>query len=221
MEELPSPSAVTTERRSASYGWVIVAACFLMIFVTYGLIYSYSVFFKPLAAAFNWDRASVSMIYSLAVVIRGASAIGVGWLADKYGARIVMVFCGVMMAAGYLLSSRVTGLWQFFFTYAVIEAIGMSGAWGICTAVPPAGSRKTAASFWASWSPGPGLGTLLIVPFAERMVAAYEWSQAFVICGIAAGAITVISALFLRNPPAFPTVSGKKSRCPAQPFPGL
>ncbi len=214
MEELPSPSAVTTERRSASYGWVIVAACFLMIFITYGLIYSYSVFFKPLAAAFNWDRASVSMIYSLAVVIRGASAIGVGWLADKYGARIVMVFCGVMMAAGYLLSSRVTGLGQFFFTYAVIEAIGMSGAWGICTAVPARWFEKNRGIILGIVVAGSGLGTLLIVPFAERMVAAYQWSQAFVICGIAAGAITVISALFLRNPPALPTVSGKNEPLP-------
>ena len=78
--------------RPFNYGWVIVAAGFLMIFITYGLIYSYSVFFKPLAEHFQWDRASVSLIYSLAVIIRGASAIGVGWLADKNSPRWVMVF---------------------------------------------------------------------------------------------------------------------------------
>lgn len=197
----PTSATSIIGKQSNRYGWVIVAACALMIFVTYGLIYSYSVFFKPLAAHFQWDRASVSLIYSLAVVIRGASAIGVGWLADKYSARWVMVFCGLMMAAGYLLSSRVTGLWQFFFTYAVIEAIGMSGAWGICTTVPSRWFSKNRGTILGIVVAGSGIGTLSIIPLCERIVSSYDWSRAFVICGIGAGVLMVASALFLRNPP--------------------
>ena len=197
-----APASLQVSPRPNRYGWVIVAACALMIFVTYGLIYSYSVFFKPLAAHFQWDRAAVSMVYSFAVVIRGASAIGIGWLADRYSSRWVMVFCGLMMAAGYLLSSRVTGFGQFFLTYAVIEAIGMSGAWGVCTAVPSRWFTKNRGMILGLVVAGSGLGTLLIVPIAERLVNAYQWSQAFVICGIGAGALMVVSALFLRNPPA-------------------
>lgn len=200
MQDLPSTSTIAGERRVFNYGWVIVGASSLMIFITYGLIYSYSVFFKPLAEYFQWDRSSVSMVYSLAVIIRGASAIGIGWLADKYSPRWVMVFCGLMMATGYLLSSRVTGLWQFFFTYAVIEAIGMSGTWGICTAMPARWFTKNRGLVLGIATAGSGVGTLLIVPFAERIVAAYGWSQAFVICGLGAGVIMVVSALFLQNP---------------------
>ena len=44
------------------YGWVIVAACTLMITVGYGLMYSYSVFFKPMQAYFNWDRSMISLV---------------------------------------------------------------------------------------------------------------------------------------------------------------
>jgi MFS family permease len=195
------PSIPASGKRSFNYGWVVVGACAAMIFVTYGLIYSYSVFFKPLAVHFQWDRAAVSLIYSLAVIIRGAAAIGTGWLADKYGSRKIMIFCGLVMAAGYLLSSQVTNLWQFFFTYAVIEAIGMSGAWGICTAVPSRWFTKNRGLVLGITVAGSGLGTLLIVPFAERLVSVYDWSQAFVICGIGAGALMVASALFLREPP--------------------
>ncbi len=197
-------------RRAFNYGWVIVAACCLMIFVTYGLIYSYSVFFKPLAAYFNWDRASVSLIYSLAVIIRGAAAIGTGWAADKYGPRKVMIFCGILMAIGYLLSSRVSALWQFFLTYAVIEAIGMSGTWGVCTAMPARWFAKNRGLALGIATAGSGAGTLVIVPFAERMVASYGWSQAFVICGIGAGVLMVIGALLLRNPPAVPLPTDQK-----------
>ena len=173
----------------------------MMIFVTYGLIYSYSVFFKPLADYFQWDRAAVSLIYSLAVIIRGAAAIGTGWLADKYGARKIMVFCGLMMAAGYLLSSRVTTLWQFFLTYAVIEAIGMSGIFGIGTALASRWFTRNRGLALGIVASGSGLGTLLIVPAAERLVNAVEWSQTFIICGAAAGVLMVAAALFLRAPP--------------------
>jgi MFS family permease len=208
------PSVPASGKRSFNYGWVVVGACATMIFVTYGLIYSYSVFFKPLAAHFQWDRAAVSLIYSLAVIIRGAAAIGTGWLADKYGSRKVMVFCGLIMAAGYLLSSRVTSLWQFFFTYAVIEAIGMSGAWGICTAVPSRWFSKNRGLVLGITVAGSGLGTLLIVPFAERLVTVYDWSQAFVVCGIGAGVVMVASALFLREPPV-PAITTAKENGPA------
>jgi len=187
--------------RSTGYGWVIVAACGLMIFITYGLIYSYSVFFKPLAESFQWDRATVSLIYSLATIIRGAAAIGTGWLADRYGGRKVMIFCGVMIGAGYLLSSQIETLWQFFLTYAVVEAIGMSGIFGIGTALVTRWFVKNRGLALGIVASGSGLGTFLIVPSAERLVAAMEWGPAFVVIGIAAGSLMVIGALLLRPPP--------------------
>jgi len=203
----PYPDGADT--RSTGYGRVIVTACALMIFVTYGLIYSYSVFFKPLAEAFQWDRATVSLIYSLATVIRGAAAIGTGWLADRYGGRKVMVFCGLMMGAGYLLSSRIENLWQFFLTYAVVEAIGMSGIFGIGTALVTRWFVKNRGLALGIVASGSGLGTFLIVPSAERLVAAMEWGPAFVVIGIAAGSLMVIGALLLRPPPeTVPSPSG-------------
>jgi MFS transporter, OFA family, oxalate/formate antiporter len=201
MEENTSWGEEGTTQRPSNYGWVIVAACSLMILVTYGLTYSYSVFFKPLADYFQWDRASVSLIYSLSVIIRGAAAIGTGWLADKYGARKTMVFCGLMIAAGYLLSSQVSALWQFFLSYAIVEAIGVSGIFGIGSAIASRWFTRHRGLALGIVASGSGLGTLLIVPATERLVSAVQWSQTFIIVGIAAGILMVGGALFLREPP--------------------
>ncbi len=124
-----------TRRSSFSYGWVIVGAVSVIIGVSYGLMFSFSVFFKPLAEYFSLDRATASLIFSASLIIRGTAAIGMGWLADRYGARKMMVFCGFMVGAGLVLSSYTQTLWQLFITYAVVEAIGLSGAFGIGTAV--------------------------------------------------------------------------------------
>jgi MFS family permease len=201
MENFSFPGDKDTTPHPSNYGWVIVGAGALMIFITYGLIYSYSVFFKPLADYFQWDRASVSLIYSLSIIIRGAAAIGTGWLADKYGARKTMVFCGLMMAAGYLFSSQVSALWQFFLAYAVVEAIGVSGVFGIASTVASRWFTKNRGLALGIVACGSGLGTLLIVPITERLIEAYQWSQTFLIVGIAAGVLMIGGALLLREPP--------------------
>jgi len=213
MENYSFPGDKDTAPRPSNYGWVIVGAGALMIFVTYGLIYSYSVFFKPLADYFQWDRAYGSLIYPLSVIIRGAAAIGTGWLADKYGARKTMVFCGVMMAAGYLFSSQVSALWQFFLAYAVVEAIGVSGIFGIALAIASRWFIKNRGRALGIVASGSGLGTLLIVPITERLINAYQWSQTFLIVGIAAGVLMVGGALLLREPPQAvqPTAKQEKS----------
>jgi MFS family permease len=210
-----SPLGMDT-RAASSYGWIILTACALMIFVTYGLIYSYSIFFKPLADYFHWDRATVSLIYSLAVIIRGAAAIGTGWLADRYGARKIMVFCGLMMGAGFLLSSRVASLGQFFLTYAVIEAIGMSGIWGIGMAMVSRWFTKNRGIALGIVASGSGLGTMLIIPGTERLINGVGWSQAFVVIGIAAGVLIVAAALFLRMPPGSSPATEKDAEHPAR-----
>jgi MFS family permease len=189
-------------RPTPAYGWVIVAACALMIFITYGLNYSYSVFFKPLAGLLNGDRATISLIFSLSMIIRGAAAIGTGWLADRYGARKIMVFCGLMMGAGYLLSSRVDVLWQFLLTYAVVEAIGMSGIFGISTALVTRWFTRNRGLALGIVVSGSGLGTFLIVPGVERLINVMKLSPTFLVIGIAAGSLMVTGALLLRLPPS-------------------
>jgi MFS transporter, OFA family, oxalate/formate antiporter len=197
------------------YGWVIVAACALMMAITYGLMYSYGIFFKPLADYFNWDRATVSLIYSASLIIRGAIAIGVGWLADRYGAIKLSVFCGFMIGSGLVLSSQVHTLWQFFLTYAVIEATGLSGAFGIGTTMISRWFTKNRGLPLGIISAGSGLGTLFIVPGVERIVSTYGWSEAFIVVGIVASVVMIAAAFTLRPSPRSARINEKKPESPS------
>jgi MFS family permease len=199
---------IPEERRGLYYGWVIVAACTLMIAVTYGLIYSYSVFFKPLADYFHWNRATLSSIYSVSFIVRGAVAVGVGWLADKYGPTRIMAGCALILGLGITLSSRVHSLWQFYLTYGFIGAIGLSGAFGIGTAMVSRWFTERRGLALGIVSTGSGLGTLFVVPAIERLINARGWSEAFLICGIAAGVIMFAASFFLKTAPQNPPSSG-------------
>jgi MFS family permease len=172
-----SSGALKTPNR-LHYGWVIVAVCTLMMTITYGLMYSYSVFFKPLADYFQWDRTTVSGVYSAFQIIRGALAIGIGWLADKYGVRKIAAFCGLMIGLGLILSSQVETLWQLYITYSLIEALGLSGTFGIATSITTRWFSQKRGLALGIVSCGGGLGTLLIIPGAERLINATDWSTA-------------------------------------------
>lgn len=209
MSGMPFPDSPAAKWSKFYYGWVIVAVGTLMLAITYGLIYSYSVFFKPLADYFSWDRATVSSIYSASLVIRGAVSIGVGWLADRYGSVKLMVLCSFMIGLGLVLSSQVHALWQFFVTYSLIEALGLSGTFGIATALTSRWFIKNRGLALGIVSSGVGLGTLLIVPGTERLINAFNWSQAFIICGFAAGGIMIVASLFLRPAPQITLLNTK------------
>jgi MFS family permease len=183
------------------YGWVIVAACTLIQVMQYGIQYSFGVFFKPLAADFGWSRAATSGAYSVLMVCAGATAIPIGWMADKFGPAKVTATCGLIMGAAIILASQVNQLWQLYITFGVMLGIGIGGTMAITGGVTARWFVKKRGMALGIVSAGIGLGTLIMPPIAERLIAVLSWSQAYIIIGIAACIVTVGAALFLRSRP--------------------
>ena len=184
------------------YGWVIVFVSTLLMGIGYGIMYSYSVFFKPILDTFDWDRATVSSIYSISLVLRGAVSILTGWLSDRYGPIKMTSFCGIMLALGLVLSAHVDQLWQFYITYGFILSIGLSGSFTIGSAVTSRWFIRKRAIALAITSTGSGLGTLFIVPISERLIQTYNWQFVFIGLGLCAGFIIISTSFLLRLPPS-------------------
>lgn len=174
--------------------------------ISYGIIYSFSVFFKPIAAQFDWDRATVASIYSLAMMVRGAVTIPIGWLSDRYGPMKVSGFCGIMIVAGLVLTSRVTALWQFYLAYDIILSFGLCGAYAIGSAVTSRWFRRKRGLALGIVAAGSGVGTLVLVPVSQHLIDVFNWSRAYAIIGTVAGFITLATAFLLKPaPPGKPT----------------
>jgi MFS family permease len=122
-----------------------------------------------------------------------------------------MVFCGFMMGLGLVLTSKINELWQFFISYSLVEAIGLSGSFGIATAMTARWFTRNRGFALGIVSAGVGIGTLVIVPGSERLINAVDWPLAFLISGICAGAIVMIAALFLKPAPLNGVVSSSQN----------
>ena len=172
-----------------------------------GIMYSYGVFFKHLVADFGWSRAATSGVYSLFMVSHGGFAVGMGWLVDKIGPAKVMVVCGFIAGLGLLLTSRVNALWQLYVTFGLIVGIGLSAGFATSTATTARWFVRHRGLALGIVSAGVGLGTLILVPVAERLITVFNWSTAYFIFGVATWVVMIPSALFLRRDPG-----GKKHR---------
>ena len=184
------------------YGWIIVAASTVIMSMHVGLLYSYGVFFKYLVADFGWSRAATSGVHSLFMVSHGAAAVAMGWLADRFGPARVMAACAFIAGVGLALTSQVSALWQLYLTYGIIFGIGEAAGFIATTSTTARWFIKRRGLALGIVASGAGLGTLIIAPVAERLIAAFDWSTAYLVLAATTWAVMIPSALMLRRDPA-------------------
>jgi MFS family permease len=220
---------LSAKRRAARrpyYGWVVVASCFGILLVAYGIQFSYGVFLPAMAAETGWDRTSLSLAFSIYVFVYSALGAASGWCTDRSGPRMVVTIGGVLLGGGLLLTSRVDALWQLYLALGLIAALGMSAIYVPCNATVVrwfAWRRGFALGLAAS---GQGFGNLLVPPLAAVLVAAYGWRATYLLLGLVGAPLIVLCAsrlvrdpehLGLRADGGAPIAADTRAARPAEP----
>ena len=110
--------------------------------------------------------------------------------------------CGFFLGLGYILMSQISAIWHLYLFYGVIVAIGMSGAFIPMVSTVARWFVKRRGLMTGVVVAGIGLGTMFIPPIASRLIAAYGWSNSYIIVGIIALVFIILAAQFLRRDPA-------------------
>lgn len=195
-ENFPSPE---TQQKSI-HGYFAVGAAFIIMVVAFGLYIVYGVFFNSFLEEFGWTRAVTSGAYSLSSIISGLLGIIMGGLTDRFGPRLVVTFCGVLLGAGYFLMSQVGVVWQLYFFYGVIVGVGMSLWVPLLSTVARWFSARRSLMTGIVIS-GLTIGQMICPPVITRLIAAYGWRQSYVILGIAVFVVVVLAAQLLKRAP--------------------
>jgi len=170
--------------------------------VYWGTFYTFGIFFKPVLTHFDWTRAMTSTAFSINAMLMGVMDIVVGRLNDKFGPRVVLTTCAVFLGLGYMLMSQISAIWELYFFYGVIVAIGMGGAFIPTVSTVARWFVKRRGLMTGIVVSGIGLGTMLIPPLATRLIANYGWSRSYIIVGAIALVFITIAAQFLKRDPA-------------------
>ena len=171
------------------YGWVIVAAGCLILFLEWGFQYSYGVFFTELCTDLNWTRTMVSGAYSLGFLWHSVIYLPAGRLNDRYGPRLTLAISIIALSAGYALMSIINAPWQLYISYGIILGTGMG--FGHVPVVSTISHWFVARRGMALGITvvGIGIGTLALVPFAQFLIFKFDWRNSYLLI---AGILLVI-----------------------------
>jgi MFS transporter, OFA family, oxalate/formate antiporter len=180
------------------YGWYVVAASFTILFFSTGARYAFGVMFKPIIQEFGWSRGAISLVFFVNMVVFALGLMVVGKLYDRYGPKWVIVVSTLLISAGFALTSFIHSIGEFFFSYGILAALGVSG-----TAAP---LMATLTSKWfdrlrglaisLSMS-GVSIGQFVLVPFFSLLTASYGWRASYLLMGVIMLVVNVALALFV------------------------
>ena len=183
------------------YGWVVVAGAFLVLLVAYGVQYSFGVFFAALLEEFGWSRASLAGAFSLYAFAYCVVGFPAGRLTDVWGPRRVIAAGGVFLGVALAGMALVTRLWEPYVLYGVVAALGMGTAYVPCNATVVKWFVRRRGLAVGIASSGASVGTFVLPPVAQLLIAAIGWRAAYIVFGTAVLVVLNLVAWMMRRDP--------------------
>ena len=191
------------KRRSLQifYGWVVLACVSVVLLLTYGVQYSFGVFFTTMLQDLGWSRASLAGAFSLYSLVYIGLSIYSGRLTDRIGPRWVIAIGGLCLGSGMILVSLIQNPWQLYLFYGCLAGIGMSVAYVPCNATVVKWFRRRRGLAVGIAGSGASLGIAGFPPVSEALIARFGWRRTYLLFGIAVLiALNVLAFFIVRDP---------------------
>ena len=118
-----------SRRPHIHYSWVILGILVLAQVVGQSIGLSAGIMVAPLTdplGDFGWGVGITGTGLALYFFVGACIAPASGWLADRYGARITMLYAGLLYGTSMILLAFITAIWHFFFVFGVMLALTQS-----------------------------------------------------------------------------------------------
>ncbi len=189
--------------RRVYYGWAILwastAAAFGMA-PMFGPVLG--VFFSSIEEELGWDRATISLAFTIGSMTGSVFQVLTGRLLDRYGARMVVVAAGVIIALAMLGLSWMQEPWQFWLAFGAGRGSALAGI-QVGTGVALSNwflRRRGRAIAIRGVGQRAGQAAMPMAIFAIMAIAG--WRAAFLsLAGLTAALIILPSLLYMRRRP--------------------
>lgn len=186
--------------------WVRLVAAVVAMMMIANLQYSWTAFVKPIIKVTHWKLSDVQWAFTLFIAFETWAMPCSGWLIDRLGPRLFLSVAGLLCGIGWAEIGQATTLPEVYFFYSLA---GLGAALVYCGATGIglkwfADKRGLAAGLIAA---GFGSGAALFIAPIAHILHTQDYRAAFLYTGIAQGAMIVLAAQFLQNPPRHATVA--------------
>jgi OFA family oxalate/formate antiporter-like MFS transporter len=192
-----------SEERLESKRWGIAIAAVVMQ-LSLGTVYAWSVFKKPLMTAHGWGETETQVTFMICIGMIGIAAAFGGALVDKKGPRFVATLGGILFGVGTLLAGLADQLGNIYLLYLGFGLIaGLGNGFGYVTPIatlirwfPDKRGLVTGLAVM-----GFGFGAFFMGKIAPGMVNGMGVATTFYILGIIFLILVTAAAQFYKNPP--------------------
>ena len=172
-----------------------------MLFVGFGVAYSFAAFFTSLRDEFDATRSDISLVFALTGFLYFALGAFSGPLADRIGPQRIVLAGMVLIAVGLLAASAAQELWQVYLTYSLCVGVGVGLAY-----VPAVGAvqrwfirqRGKASGLAVA---GIGAGTLCVPLLSAGSIDALGWRETYLVLACLTVALGVPAAFLIEHSP--------------------
>jgi len=191
LSSMSTPANTVVETYHApdgGYGWVVVAASFLVNMIADGVTFSFGVLFDKLEEEFGESKAVTAGVVSLFHAVPLLSGPVASALTDRYGCRKVTIVGAILASVGFLLSAFTHHIALLYITFGLISGFGLSLCY-VAAVVIVAYYFDARRSFATGISVcGSGVGTFVFAEFTQFLVEK---------CNGWRGACIVLAGVFL------------------------
>jgi MFS family permease len=171
--------------------WALVALCFALGVASRSISDSFAVFVPALQSSFETSRSAITLVYSFALLSSAAAPIA-GWIADRFGLRMLTVIGVVAASLGTLSASLATEVWQFYLGLGLLLGFGAVALGAVPSSIIigrwfPV--HRLGVPMAVAWSAA-GVGAIIILPLAQHLIETAGWRHAYRV-------LAFISAAFL------------------------
>ena len=193
-----SRSARSSERGARR--WLIVGSLFLTTYGQSTMLAAYGVFLPFLVSTFGWSRGAISAALSINLLVGGVAGLAFGWLADRYGPRLILALTGALAGGAYALVSWLDELWQLYLVVGVLGGIGTSSFYVLSATTIARWFDARRGIALALVLVGFNLGYITTGPLVARLIERIGWHAAFAAIGAACAVLTMLAGLTVRLP---------------------
>ena len=203
----PSPPATASTPSSTvaggrlSYGWLIVAVAVVVVGLGVGALFSLAVFLNPMQESMGWSRAGISGVALWMWVAYGTGSLMWGVLADRWGARRVVVAGGLLLGFGLVVSSQIGELWHLYVWFGGLVGVAAGAFYAPLTTTATRWFTLNRGLAVALVSAGTGLGTFVVAPLTRWLISTYDWRVAMLLLGDLTWLVITPLGLLIREAP--------------------
>jgi sugar phosphate permease len=188
-------------KRQFHWAWLILAICFVDLFVNYSVRLGYGVVLPEMIRTLGFDRTAGGSIYNSYLLTYITFSPFTGYLTDRVGARRVITLCLLILGVAVFMMGTVDVLWSACVIYGVV-GLGAAGLWGpVITLVQRWFAFHRRGFALGILATGYGFGFAAMGAIFPWVVTHFSWRYAWFILGGLALAMVAVNGIFLRSDP--------------------